>query len=999
MHGNKFKHLAGLSYAGLAGSSAAFLLILAAMLFAPAASQPEALATDDNSAISTYAATPTVGISLPTSIDFADVLPTLSGAATTATANLTVTTTDSAGYRLYLYSSDGDNSLKPKNPSLANISTINATAGDVGLTLSSLEPNTWGYNIGTEAPTDSTTYSAVPANNSTPIQTKDTSDTNSANDTYTLSFGAKVDSTIASGAYSNALTVAVVAEPRAITYIQDFTLSDCQSRASDADFTVADRRDDNEYTVRYINGACWMTQNLRLSGGRDLTSADSNVTQDWSFPTTQLADNSNSFIEPQTTISSNASYGGYYNYCAASAGTVCNDTTEQDATQDICPKGWRLPTYNEQSGITSYTSAFSPVLSGYYINGALGTGSGGFWWSATAFSNGSQYFLYYNNGSSYTDSILKHLGFSVRCIRSNPGTLTINFDGNGSTGGSTASQQIAAGNTAPLNANGFTRTEYAFTGWNTAADGSGTSYADGADYTVTPATGDATVTLYAQWEQIPTTMQDITVAQCQIFASDAPLTLPDTRDNNSYAVRYINGACWMTQNLRLSGGRTLTSADSNVASSWSFPSTPLADSNYSYTDPQVTISSNTSYGGYYNFCAASAGTNCQTSSTVNTTYDICPKGWRLPTLNEMDGITSSVSAFSPVLSGDYFYGSLGLAGSQGFWWSATAYNSSLQYYLYYHDSNLKTNFLYKHYGYSVRCIRSNPGTLTINFDGNGSTGGSTASQQIAAGSTASLNDNGFTRTGYMFTGWNTATDGSGTSYADGADYTVTPATGDTAITLYAQWEELVNVGYMQDFTNAQCQAQASSRPVIATDIRDKNTYILRYINGACWMTQNLRLSGGRTLTSADSNVASSWSFPSTPLAGSSSSYTAPQVTISSNTYYGGYYNYCAASAGTVCSSSSVQNATYDICPKGWRLPTYNEQDGITGYASAFSPVDSGYYGSGLIHGTGVGGGWWSATAHYPDSYYQSILYGGSGWLGGGISEKYLGYSVRCIRSS
>ena len=98
------------------------------MLFAPSISQPAASATENNSGVSTYAVTPTVGISLPTSIDFADVLPTPSGATTTATADLTITTTDSAGYSLYLYSSDGDNSLRPKISSLANISTINATA-------------------------------------------------------------------------------------------------------------------------------------------------------------------------------------------------------------------------------------------------------------------------------------------------------------------------------------------------------------------------------------------------------------------------------------------------------------------------------------------------------------------------------------------------------------------------------------------------------------------------------------------------------------------------------------------------------------------------------------------------------------------------------------------------------------------------------------------------------------------------------------------------------
>lgn len=714
IHGNKFKHLAGLGYAGLAGSSAAFLLILLAMLFAPAAAQPEVSATEGNSGISTYAATPTVGISLPTSIDFADVLPTPSGATTTATADLTITTTDSAGYSLYLYSSDGDNSLRPKISSLANISTINATAGDVGLTLSSLKPNTWGYNLGTEAPTDATIYTAVPTDDSTPIQTKDTSTTNSANDTYTLSFGAKVDSTIASGAYSNALTVAVVAEPRAIIYIQDLTLADCQSRASDADFTVTDRRDDNDYTVRYINGACWMTQNLRLSGGQTLTSEESNVAGSWEFPNNSLT-LGDIYTEARSIISDNSDpdtaleYGGYYNYCAASAGTVCNNTTKQDAVQDICPKGWRLPTNSEQSGVASYASAFSPALSGYYANGSLyANGSGSRWWSATAYNSNSQYSLYSYRGSLGTNTdFSKGYGFSVRCVRSNPGTLTINFNGNGSTGGSTASQQIAAGNTASLNANGFTRTGYVFTGWNTAADGSGTSYADDADYTVTPATGDATVTLYAQWQQVlgKDTMQGFTVADCQAQASSSDVTLKDVRDNNFYTVRYINGACWMTQNLRLSGGRTLTPEDSNVASSWEFPSDSLTSGN-TYTEARSLISSNTSYGGYYNYCAASAGTVCSSSSTQDASQDICPKGWRLPTNSEMSGITSYASAFSPVYSGLYVNGSLYDTGSRGHWWSATAYSSYYQYLLLYYGGSLNTNYVGTNFGFSVRCVRS-----------------------------------------------------------------------------------------------------------------------------------------------------------------------------------------------------------------------------------------------------------------------------------------------------
>ena len=209
-----------MSWLGLAGtvSCCALVLVFGLMLFPTLPQEVQAIDFTDppSGTTTTDPSTGTsVGISLPASIDFDSVTPAPNGATTTATADLTVTTTNSASYSLYLYSSDGDNSLRPKIP--ANTSSIIATAGGVGLTLSSLEPNTWGYNLGTSAPTDTTTYSAVPANNSTPIQTKDTSDTNSANDTYTLSFGAKVDTSIPSGAYFNTLTIAVVAEPKRLS--------------------------------------------------------------------------------------------------------------------------------------------------------------------------------------------------------------------------------------------------------------------------------------------------------------------------------------------------------------------------------------------------------------------------------------------------------------------------------------------------------------------------------------------------------------------------------------------------------------------------------------------------------------------------------------------------------------------------------------------------------------------------------------------------------------
>ena len=56
-----------------------------------------------------------------------------------------------------------------------------------------------------------------------------------------------------------------------------------------------------------------------------------------------------------------------------------------------------------------------------------------------------------------------------------PAIFTVTFLGNGSTGGSMAAEQESA--PTPLTTNTLTRTGYTFTGWNTAADGSGIAYA------------------------------------------------------------------------------------------------------------------------------------------------------------------------------------------------------------------------------------------------------------------------------------------------------------------------------------------------------------------------------------------------------------------------------------------------------------------------------------------------------------------------------------------
>lgn len=73
-------------------------------------------------------------------------------------------------------------------------------------------------------------------------------------------------------------------------------------------------------------------------------------------------------------------------------------------------------------------------------------------------------------------------------------TYTVAFNANGGSG-APAAQTKTYGVTLKLSSTKPTRAGYTFTGWNTAANGSGTAYAAGANYTANSA-----VTLYAQWK-------------------------------------------------------------------------------------------------------------------------------------------------------------------------------------------------------------------------------------------------------------------------------------------------------------------------------------------------------------------------------------------------------------------------------------------------------------------------------------------------------------------
>ena len=137
---------------------------------------------------------------------------------------------------------------------------------------------------------------------------------------------------------------------------------------------------------------------------------------------------------------------------------------------------------------------------------------------------------------------------------------------------------------------------------------------------------------------------------------------------------------------------------------------------------------------------------------------------------------------------------------------------------------------------------SNPGYFTdktninIRFDANGGTG--TMNNQVVQYNVATpLNTNTFTKSGFVFVGWNTKADGTGTAYADGANIQAKSAT-----TLYAQWRE-TEATFMDGYSlNSKMRS-------LAGESTDKNSEVTKI--------KRIQRSNSLSITPTSDNVVSS----------------------------------------------------------------------------------------------------------------------------------------------
>lgn len=143
-----------------------------------------------------------------------------------------------------------------------------------------------------------------------------------------------------------------------------------------------------------------------------------------------------------------------------------------------------------------------PTRKGYTFNG---------YWSGTTTSS-TQYYKADGSSAKNWDKAGNTTTLYALWIAN---TYTVHFEGNDNTSGTMSDQSFTYDVSKALTANTFTRTGYTFAGWNTKADGSGTSYADKASVKNLSSTNCATINLYAQWTQITYTVKWVVDGQEQ----------------------------------------------------------------------------------------------------------------------------------------------------------------------------------------------------------------------------------------------------------------------------------------------------------------------------------------------------------------------------------------------------------------------------------------------------------------------------------------------------
>lgn len=381
-------------------------------------------------------------------------------------------------------------------------------------------------------------------------------------------------------------------------------------------------------------------------------------------------------------------------------------------------------------------------------------------------------------------------------------TLTLKYNGNGSTGGSTsnttATQYYNSGvksngsnvgakvnkPTFTLANNGFTKTGYTFLKW-TEGSTSGTEYTAGDSYSnFGPAVDESSTTqnMYAKWKDATKPTVKITAYNYD-ESKDNKVGTTTLKSQQSFT---SDGIFTVSSNWINSGVTfKIESSDSdsgikNIVWKWNATG-QSTDTGDTYSGGSSTYK--TSFSVRYPTFTASGYRKGQWIVTDNDdnvlTITIVVKMDKVSPKSTYTTTTSKASLKCEDTFGlaGYYFGTknspaandyTSVTGTSKIWDSNIT--SAGTYYVFCKDAagNISSSNSKKYY--------------SVSYNANGGTG-APSTQLKVDGTDITLSSTTPTRTGYVFNGWNTSSDGSGTNYASGGTYSV-----NANLTLYAKWK-------------------------------------------------------------------------------------------------------------------------------------------------------------------------------------------------------------------
>ena len=380
-------------------------------------------------------------------------------------------------------------------------------------------------------------------------------------------------------------------------------------------------------------------------------------------------------------------------------------------------------------------------------------------------------------GSSSWDAIIN---VQMRYIN-----YSVIFNANGGDGGSMSNQSFVYNTAQALTKNRFTRTGHTFAGWNTKADGSGTKYSDGqvVNNLSSANTNNATVTLYAQWQvnNIKANLNYMggnqeSLSPSQKYNKDGTyLSLPSpTRTGYTFkgwntasdgSGSYYKSSTNFNDLSQVEAGHCVATPN---AGSIEFTLYAIWEANeYSVNvniyNPNGVEEYTSNINGTFTLKDDEGNVITGLYNEPSDNYITFDKSWQIYDI--VAGTGRKLKASSPVTCGS----GLTMSESNGvFTFTCTGTSD--------HTINIYMEYI----------------SYKIAFNGNNSTSGSMDTiENVKYDSDVVLSTNEFTKAGYVFKGWNTKSDGTGTPYSDKATVkNLTIKDGDT-VTLYAQWQKTI----------------------------------------------------------------------------------------------------------------------------------------------------------------------------------------------------------------